>query len=313
MLSFNGDNDVIVPRNVRPPRDAIRTIYKPTEDSQHILHARYPNLAHPTSNHTARMPTYAILGATGQTGTQIVKYLLPTTNHLNIYVRSQAKLISQFPEIDNAENVTLFVGELHNTTILNECIANADVILSTVAQNRNEPGCSIAQRSAFAIIQALESKRSAGKCPTVVFLASGAIDPHNPHRNELSYRFIHWVLHHIYDDLEAAVRLFQVNPWIPLVIACASGLIHQDTPHSVELTTDITKASQLQSYSDLAKGMIDMGKQGEVVHGNYVSMIVNEGKPIGGNPAALLRYLLPNLLASVCPPLWWLGKDLWPA
>jgi hypothetical protein len=239
------------------------------------------------------MPTYAILGATGQTGSEIVTLLLPTTNHLNIYVRSKAKLISQFPGIDNAQNVTLFVGELHNTTVLNECIADADVILSTVAQNRNEPGCSIAQRSAFAIIQALEPKRSSGKCPTVVF--------------------IHWVLHHIYDDLEAAVRLFQVNPWIPLVIACPGGLIHQQTPHSVELTTDITKASPFQSYVDLAKGMIEMGEQGEKLNGKYVSMTVNEGKAIGGNPAALLRYLLPNFLASVCPPLWWLGKNFWPA
>jgi hypothetical protein len=259
------------------------------------------------------MPTYAILGATGQTGSEIVTLLLPTTNHLNIYVRSKAKLISQFPEIDSAQNVTLFVGELHNTTVLNECIADADVILSTVAQNRNEPGCSIAQRSAFAIIQALEQKRSSGTCPTVVFLASGAIDTNNPNRNDLSYRFIHWGLHHIYDDLEAAVRLFQVNPWIPLIIACPGGLIHQQTPHSVELTTDITKASPFQSYVDLAKGMIEMGEQVERLNGKYVSMTVNEGRTIGGNPAALLKYLLPNFLASVCPPLWWLGKNFWPA
>jgi hypothetical protein len=61
------------------------------------------------------MTTYAILGATGQTGSEIVKALLPTSAHLNIYARSQARLEAQFPHISTAPNVALFIGDLSDT------------------------------------------------------------------------------------------------------------------------------------------------------------------------------------------------------
>jgi uncharacterized protein YbjT (DUF2867 family) len=117
--------------------------------------------------------TYAALGATGQTGSEIVKALLPTEAHLNIYARSLTRLESQFPSIQSAPNVTIFIGNLFNTELLTSCLPNSDVILSSVAQNRNKPGLSVAQRTALAIIQALESRRSNPEnLPTVVFLSS---------------------------------------------------------------------------------------------------------------------------------------------
>jgi uncharacterized protein YbjT (DUF2867 family) len=122
--------------------------------------------------------TYAALGATGQTGSEIVKALLPTEAHLNIYARSLTRLESQFPSIQSAPNVTIFIGNLFNTELLTSCLPNSDVILSSVAQNRNKPGLSVAQRTALAIIQALESRRSNPEnLPTVVFLSSGAVMP----------------------------------------------------------------------------------------------------------------------------------------
>jgi nucleoside-diphosphate-sugar epimerase len=260
------------------------------------------------------MTTYAILGATGQTGSEIVKALLPTSAHLNIYARSQARLEAQFPHISTAPNVTLFIGDLSDTSLLTSCISNADVILSTVAQNRNEPGCSIAQRTALAIIDALEPRRLLGdRIPNLVFLSSGSLDPGNLNQETLGHKAMYWVLHHIYDDLKAAIKLLHANPWVPLVIASASGLVHDSKDYPVELTEDLTRVAPLQSYASLAKGMIAMGDEAGRWTGKYVAMRVNDGKPIGGNPLALLRYLLPNLLASLCPPLWVLGKDWWPA
>jgi hypothetical protein len=259
------------------------------------------------------MPTYGILGATGQTGSEIVKALLPTSNHLNLYCRSRSRLEAKFPSISSSPNVTLFIGDLSETSLLSSCLSNADVILSTVAQNQNEPGCSVAQRTALAIIQALEPlRRGSQNIPPLVFLASGAVDPRNPARNDLPFRFMHWVLHHIYDDLEAAIKLLQQNPWIPLIVACPGGIVH-DEAHEVELSGDVDEASPLLSYADLASGMIKMAEGNAEWEGKYVAMRVNKGKKIEGNPLALLRYLLPNLLASLCPPLWWWGKDWWPA
>jgi hypothetical protein len=277
------------------------------------------------------MRTYAILGGTGQTGSEIVRTLLllpPDSTHLNIYARSSQRLETKFPGISNRLNVTLFIGDLSDNQLLSKCLKNADIVLSAVAQNRNEPGCSIAQRTALAIIKALEPRRSApvathrhrqkgdagshDKCP-VVFLSSGGVAPGNTSRDTFSGRFMYnWVLYHVYSDLEKSLVLLQQNPRIPLVIAAAGALVH-DEPRGVELTTDVMEASKLVSYADLAQGMILMGEQGEKWEGKTVGIIANGGKPIGGNPLALLRYLLPIVLAMVCPPLWWLGKDWWPA
>lgn len=261
------------------------------------------------------MPTYAILGATGQTGSEIVKALLPTSAHLNIYARSRSRLEKKFPSISTAVNVSLFIGDLSDTSLLASCLSSADVIFSTVAQNRNEPGCSIAQQTAFAIVQALEPQRKSGvKIPYVVFLSSGSVDPNNPHQRETGYQFMYnWVLYHIYEDLRKAIKHLQDKAWIPLIVASAGAIVHDPAEHAVELTDDPLKASQIESYADLAKGMIAMGDAGDKWKGKYVSMKVNEGRPIDGNPIALLRYLLPNLLASICPPLWRLGKGYWPA
>jgi hypothetical protein len=115
---------------------------------------------------------------------------------------------------------------------------------------------------------------------------------------------MYWVLHHIYDDLKAAIKLLHANPWVPLVIASASGLAHDSKDYPVELTEDLTRVAPLQSYASLDKVMIAMGDEADRWTSKYVAMRVNDGKPVGWNRLALLRYLLPNLLASLCPPLW---------
>jgi hypothetical protein len=207
--------------------------------------------------------TYAVLGATGQTGSEIVRALLPTEAHLNIYARSLTRLQSQFPSIQSAPNVTIFIGDLSDTELLTSCLSNADVVLSTVAQNRNEPGLSVAQQTALAIIQALEPRRLNPKdLPTVVFLSSGAVMPDkNAERNDtFAQRLVHWCIYWVYTDLEKSFELFKANPWLSVTIAAASALVH-GTEHEVELVDDKEAASLLITYTDLAKGMIMMGER----------------------------------------------------
>jgi len=122
---------------------------------------------------------------------------------------------------------------------------------------------------------------------------------------------MYWVLYHIYTDLEIAIRQLQEHEWIPLIVATPGGLIH-NVGHRIELTTDPLQMSGLLPYPDLARGMIQMGTEGEEWVGKYVGVRTNGGEKVGGNPLMLARYLLPNLLAMVCPTLWWLGKDYWP-
>jgi hypothetical protein len=108
------------------------------------------------------------------------------------------------------------------------------------------------------------------------------------------------------------VRRRQTNFSICLVVASASALAHDPKDYPVKLTDDTNKALPMQSYASLAKEMIAMGTD-EAWHSKGVTMAVNEGKQIAGSPVASIRYLLPNLLASICSPLWrLLGKDWWP-
>jgi hypothetical protein len=92
----------------------------------------------------------------------------------------------------------------------------------------------------------------------------------------------------VYTDLEKSFELFKANPWIPVIIAAASALVH-GTEHDLKLVDDKEAASLLITYTDLAKGMIMMGIEGERWHGKHVAMRVNGGKKIEGKPAALLR------------------------
>jgi uncharacterized protein YbjT (DUF2867 family) len=90
------------------------------------------------------MKTFAVLGATGQTGSELVRLLQEAPNHLNVYARSTSRLAEKHPKLVSAKNVTIFIGDLANAELLASCMRDADVILSTVAQNQNEPGCSVA-------------------------------------------------------------------------------------------------------------------------------------------------------------------------
>ncbi len=268
------------------------------------------------------MPVYAILGATGQTGSEVVNYLLPTENKLHIYARSSTRLTSKHPSLSSSSSskVNIFIGDLSDEKLLAECLEGVDVIFSTVAQNQNEPGCTIARRTAGAIVKALESNNnksgsvsvsvsvSKGKkrYPAVIFLSSAGIDPRRP--GGYFDILLHFTLRHVYGDLEEAIIYLQSIDWLPIIVASPGALIHVEEEHQVTLTEDMVD-DNVMSYKDLAKGMVMMAEDDEKWVGKRVGMVVNSGKPIGGNPAALLRYLLPNLLVSVCPPLWRLGRD----
>ncbi|PQE27519.1 hypothetical protein CJF30_00007866 [Rutstroemia sp. NJR-2017a BBW] len=57
------------------------------------------------------MARFAILGATGATGQQLVKQLLKSPEHeLNLYIRSKSKLLKIFPDIETDERIHLFEG-----------------------------------------------------------------------------------------------------------------------------------------------------------------------------------------------------------
>lgn len=147
--------------------------------------------------------------------------------------------------------------------LLKECLRNVEVIFSAVAQNSNEPGCSIAQRTAHAIVTALEALQkeegSSFWCPMLVVLSSASL---NPRFKQRSPRIVQWVLargcYYVYDDLAKAIEYLKEQTWIPLITAEPPGLV-QDISRGYELSQDTV--SPLVSYDDLARAMVQMTEE----------------------------------------------------
>jgi hypothetical protein len=247
---------------------------------------------------TARtMSVVAILGATGQTGGELVKLLLPRDDvTLHVYARSAVRLRMKHPSLASASNARVFIGDLDDRANLDACLRDADYILSAVAQNRNEPGCSVAQRTAAALVGSLErSRKAAGatawRFPTLVFLTSGAVDPRTKGTKAEGPWLLHQANHHIYLDLELSIAYLRQFDWLRLVLASPGGLVHDDS-RGVKLTEapfgTPGGGSQMNSYADLALAMVQMSEDDKYV-GKQVGFIV-QGPVSGLAGLALLRY-----------------------
>ena len=167
------------------------------------------------------------------------------------------------PYVKTAENIQTFIGDLSNADLLKDCLRNADVIFNAVAQNSNEPGCSIAQRTAHGIVSALGALRevegSDFKCPILVFLSSSSL---NPVFTKGKPRPLLWVLHrgafYVYEDLKKAIKYLEEQPWVPLIIAEPPALV-KDVSRGHELSLE--KLEMAISYDDLARGMVQMAEE----------------------------------------------------
>jgi uncharacterized protein YbjT (DUF2867 family) len=86
------------------------------------------------------MPVYALLGATGSTGSAILRCLivqLPREHNLNVLVRDKSKLLKWFPDIESttAFEINIVEGRPSDGTALQECLRDVDVIMACIAAN----------------------------------------------------------------------------------------------------------------------------------------------------------------------------------
>ena len=190
--------------------------------------------------------------------------------------------------------------------LLQDCLRNVDVIFSAVAQNTNEPGCSIAQQTAHSIVSALEALRkeqgSSFTCPILVFLSSASL---NPTFYEATPQLGHWVLsrgcYYIYGDLRVAIGYLKEQSWIPLITAEPPALTH-DIPRGYELSQDEVMTGI--SYDDLARGMVQMAEEegGRKWVGKGVGLKATGNVKINYLP--LIHYLVSGTIAYYSPAAW---------
>ena len=211
------------------------------------------------------MHTYAILGATGSTGSELVKLLLQRPDiQLHLYVRSPDRLKSKFPKIASNPKVKIFPGSITDTSLLAGCLSGCDAIFSTVATNSNDPSCSVARTIAHSTVTALEQlRREAGsdwKSPRVIWLSSASVNfpPAAKRVNPVIKMILYRAIWYVYEDLRMAEEYFKAEaPWIPLTRVCPGGLIPEE-PQGV--TVGPTEQSMTIGYPDLAAGMVMMAE-----------------------------------------------------
>lgn len=254
------------------------------------------------------MPSYAILGATGQVGGSVLEVLMQSDkNHIHAYCRSKAKLLSKNPTYANDTRLQVFEGNLNDTTLLANCCGDVRAVFLCVAAVANQPGCSIAQDTAHQVIAAMQvlREKQRAKIPTLVMLSSSSTEPYLCRNMPgFAHPLLYRANYYIYTDLEVAERFLRSHAeWIDTVYMKPGALSH-DLQGGHVLSTE-SQASPV-SFLDLAAGMVELGDKGEQFAGKAVSVHpkAEKVKFPWEAPGALLK----GLLFYLFPWLWsWVG------
>ncbi|KAI4175554.1 MAG: hypothetical protein LQ343_001545 [Gyalolechia ehrenbergii] len=256
------------------------------------------------------MPLYAVLGATGATGSNILKLLTKDPqNTINVYVRSKSKLLAQVPGITSNKRVNIFTGNLSDTALIASCVKNTDAIFSTVASNDNVPDTHIAQDTAQSIVVALMDLRMTEpqtKLPTIIWLSSASV---NPKFYKKEPAFVHWLLSHafsfVYTDLAHAEDYLKMHQkWLKAVFIQPGGL-SEDKQRGHALSLD--KEQTFTSYADLAAGMIEVAEKGGYDWQGVAVVPATDGTAFEWKtPGRMLR----GLTFHFAPWSYWLAKSL---
>lgn len=160
------------------------------------------------------MPIYALLGATGATGSAVLRCLLsepPKELKLRVLVRSRRKLEHKFPNLTGSSSfdIEIIEGQANDEDATRRCIEGCDVIFNCIGTNDVSPGQTIVQDSASSIIAALrlcrEKDPESYRKPVVLLLRTSGLNDHlSRDKSWISVNFGRWGLWNSYSDLEEA-------------------------------------------------------------------------------------------------------------
>lgn len=246
------------------------------------------------------MPSYAILGATGNCGRSLLQILSqdPTAS-VHAYVRSGAKLRSQNRSLGiDDTNLSIYEGSISDTAVIRSCITGTRAVFLAIALSHNQPECTVAQETARSVVAALKEIRAQdplAKLPRVIVLSSATIDDHLSRHVP---RLVRWLLltcsSYVYADLVEAEKYLRAHgDWLSTTFMKPGGLA-QDVQRGHELSTE--RDHTFISYLDLAAGMVEVADaEGEKWDMANVSVV-----PAGGNRGAGFEWMAPvNLVKGL--------------
>jgi nucleoside-diphosphate-sugar epimerase len=207
------------------------------------------------------MPSYAVLGATGNTGRAIVQVLLDRPDaRIHAYCRSKEKLYRHCPGAETSKALSVFQGSLDDDGLIDECLRGTDAVFLVVAIVDNMPGCSIAMQTARTVVASLQRLQSSSPetcLPRLIMISSASLEP--SFCDDVPAP-VHWVLKtavsHLYRDLAAAEEFLRAqSDWLSATFVKPGGLVHDEARgHEVRLD----RAQTPLSFLDLAAGMVEV-------------------------------------------------------
>ena len=207
------------------------------------------------------MATYAILGATGNTGSALIQNLLKTPScKINAYCRNKKKLLNKLPEVVENKRVQIFEGSIDDVDLHVSCLRGCKAVFLVITSNDNIPGFRGGQDSAQSVISALQKIRGESgpetPLPKIVLLSSATIDDKLAHKMPKWFRPVMLTAaSHIYDDLRVAERLLRAQQdWVKTIFIKPGGLA-VDKQRGDKLT--LVEEESFISFLDLAAAMIE--------------------------------------------------------
>ncbi|KAJ5698555.1 hypothetical protein N7462_000560 [Penicillium macrosclerotiorum] len=208
------------------------------------------------------MTTYAVIGATGNCGTALIRILLQTPSaKIHAYCRNKQKLLGLVPELaaTKPDHAEIFEGNIRDIPLLTACLRGCRAVFLVVSTNDNIPHCDMAQVTAIGVIQALETLKAqpeGATMPKLVLLSSATLDDQ---LSRATPPLVRWILlrsaSHVYHDLVKTEEFLRAQQgWVSTIFIKPGGLaLDIQRGHALSLTEEKSPLS----YADLAAAMIE--------------------------------------------------------
>ncbi|KUJ17018.1 uncharacterized protein LY89DRAFT_70009 [Mollisia scopiformis] len=231
------------------------------------------------------MPVHAVLGATGGTGSAILRCLLSSQIpdlRINILVRSKSKLFQAFPQLKSTSSatITIFEAPISNENTLKACIKGASTIYGCVPTNHASRKVDIALTTAARIVAALGQLRkdqgSEYETPVVLFTRSVALnsDVQLPIPG-FAKRFMVFAIWAIYEDLLNAGEVYaeaEKDGLLTCITADPPGLMDNKMEATGHKFIQRGKTTASMNYADFGIAMVELGQRREEFGGKIVGV-----------------------------------------
>jgi putative NADH-flavin reductase len=261
--------------------------------------------------------TYAVLGATGNTGTALIQLLLKRPDvHIHAYCRDRTKLFRLIPDLKVEApdgRVQIFEGSgsiPDDSDVITSCLRGCRAVFLCITTNNNIPGCRMAQDAAHAVVRALrdigaQDLRSSTyhPLPKVVLLSSASLDEQLSAKMYpyLARAILQRAASHVYADVAKAEAILRAEADWLTAVCVKPGALSRDVQRGHALS--LTDESGPVSYLDLAAAMIEAADDEEGKYdGRSVGVVALNGGavrfPWGASwpiVLGLMRHYLPWL------------------